>query len=38
MDFKYKRIPKIKLVHIQTTRNEESEVLSRESQRVRLWN
>jgi hypothetical protein len=33
--FKYKRIPKIKLVHIQTTRNEESEVLSRESiQRV----
>ncbi len=29
--FKHKRKPKIKLVHLQTTRNEESEILSRES-------
>jgi hypothetical protein len=29
--FKYKRLPKIKLVHLQTTNNDEREILSRES-------
>jgi hypothetical protein len=29
--FKYKKLPKIKLVHLQTTNNDEREILSRES-------